>query len=599
MNGRNLLPRDPPARRGLLLALLGLSALVLLAAGPHGGRRIESRPKRTSAGRQRRGGTFTAPATALAGLVILALAFFPLASGLWAEQISVGGHIRTGSWAQGTSLEITRLTAEAFLPPDGAEQAQEAEEAPAQQPIGTVTQDPAGTTGQGQAVTGSDQAGEPAGQQGTSTMTQPSETAVQPLAEILAQDEAAGQVNPAGEAAETSGEGAPEEAGPAEPPPAVETPGGEPDLIAAGPPPAEPQPVQSPDPAGVLVKPEPPAAGTGPEEENQGASEQPDVEQPVGQPQALAYTLRGQVCVRDAGEEMTQDLAVVLSVQFKDPGEKFQILKSQPLDLATWPVLQPGEEHCFDYELGFSASPSEGKAWRLAALATITNHAGWMPGDPHCPGTMPCPFGPEEKVGFALPVPRVQVTEAATPSETPTLEGSLTPTVVGKAKAATPSVDALSAVQPSATPNLRPSAPPDPAATAEVSPTLVATPPQAQTPVARTPGPVKPPTVSPPVTATPPPPATLTPTPAPTFTPTPTAAEPTPTATSGDPSPQPTATEPSPEPTMTGPPPQPTATAEPTESPTVEPSESPTETTEPSQPAPSEAPAEPSATPES
>lgn len=597
MNGRNLSPGDPPARRCLLLALLGLGTLALLAARPSAGRRSGRRPKKPSARRPRREGAFTGPATALAGLVILALTFFPIASGLWAEQISIGGHVSTGSWAQGTSLEITRLTAEAFLSSDKEADArqrtepsgQQPGENDAQQPVGTVTQDPVDTTAQAGAGADSEQPGVPAGQQGIEPLAQPPETTVRELAETAMQEEPGGGVDSNGQAPQASGEGAPQEPGPQEPPAAVETPAEEADLVAGGPLLAEPQPVQSPGPEDGTVTAEPPAAETGPEEENQGASEKPQVQQPPAQPQTLSYTLRGQVCVKDGGEEATEGLAVVLSIQFKNPGEKFGTLESQPLDLAAWPVLQPGEEHCFDYELGFSASPSEGKAWRLAASATITNHAGWMPGDPHCPGTGPCPFGPEEKVGFALPVPPMRVTETAVPSETPTLEGSASPTAARKTKTTKPSADALSALQPSDTPSVQPSAPPDPLATVEISPTLVATPPQEQTFVPSAPGPTWPPVVTAPVTATPPP-ATLTPTPAPSFTPTPTAAEPTPTATSAEPSPQPTPTEPSPEPT---------STAEPTEPPTTEPSESPTETPAPSQPEPSEAPAEPTSVPES
>jgi hypothetical protein len=39
----------------------------------------------------------------------------------------------------------------------------------------------------------------------------------------------------------------------------------------------------------------------------------------------------------------------------------------------------------------------------LAARVTITNHAGWLPGGPLCPGPAACAFGPEPRADFDLP----------------------------------------------------------------------------------------------------------------------------------------------------------------------------------------------------
>jgi hypothetical protein len=48
-------------------------------------------------------------------------------------------------------------------------------------------------------------------------------------------------------------------------------------------------------------------------------------------------------------------------------------------------------------------SPVAGATYRNAAQVTITNHAGWLPGGKNCPGSAPCPFGPNPKADFSLP----------------------------------------------------------------------------------------------------------------------------------------------------------------------------------------------------
>lgn len=113
------------------------------------------------------------------------------------------------------------------------------------------------------------------------------------------------------------------------------------------------------------------------------------------------FGARGQVCVANVGDTPTEDLAILDVVQIKIGSTKFADYAAVPLDLSVHPVLSPGESYCYPYEIEFL--PVEKAKYRNLARVTITNHAGWLPGDPHCPGTDPCPFGPEPVAGFKLP----------------------------------------------------------------------------------------------------------------------------------------------------------------------------------------------------
>ncbi len=146
------------------------------------------------------------------------------------------------------------------------------------------------------------------------------------------------------------------------------------------------------------------------------------------------FGARGQVCVANIGDHPTENLAILDVVQIKIGSTKFADYAAAPLDLSPHPVLAPGESFCYPYEIEFL--PVEKAKYRNLARVTITNHAGWLPGGPHCPGPDPCPFGPEPKISFELPLSpdegdeNIRQDPGSPPSilPTPTLAPSPSPT---------------------------------------------------------------------------------------------------------------------------------------------------------------------------
>ncbi|MBI3537144.1 MAG: hypothetical protein HY070_06275, partial [Chloroflexi bacterium] len=108
----------------------------------------------------------------------------------------------------------------------------------------------------------------------------------------------------------------------------------------------------------------------------------------------------GQICVTNGGNFATQDLQIVDEVQF-NTGNQFQTLTTSQVNLAAKPILAAGETFCYPYSITFN--PVTGAAYRNVAHVTITNHAGWQPGNQNCPGPALCPFGPDPKTDFTLP----------------------------------------------------------------------------------------------------------------------------------------------------------------------------------------------------
>lgn len=100
--------------------------------------------------------------------------------------------------------------------------------------------------------------------------------------------------------------------------------------------------------------------------------------------------VRGEVCVTNGGEVATENLAIEDVVQVKTKGP-FTDYETQSVDVSPRPVLEPGENHCYPYEVTFE--PVEGAKYRNLARVTITNHSGYL-GEP---------FGPEVKADFSLP----------------------------------------------------------------------------------------------------------------------------------------------------------------------------------------------------
>jgi hypothetical protein len=81
---------------------------------------------------------------------------------------------------------------------------------------------------------------------------------------------------------------------------------------------------------------------------------------------------------------------IVAAVQQKEEEGQFEDLISIPVDLGDYAVLEPGDEHCYFYEV--TLSPIDGGKYRVVARITITNHSGNL-GEG---------FGPEPKADFSV-----------------------------------------------------------------------------------------------------------------------------------------------------------------------------------------------------
>jgi len=154
-------------------------------------------------------------------------------------------------------------------------------------------------------------------------------------------------------------------------------------------------------------------------------------------PGPLLVRVVGEVCVANIGQRATEGLLVVDQIQYKTGSGEFQDLVGAAQVIAPASPIEPGRNACYPYEIRFT--PVEGTQYRNVARVTITNHSGWLPGDQNCPGTNPCPFGPEPKADFTLPVPAAPLEPApglTTPE--PTSEPASTESPTPEATAQTP-----------------------------------------------------------------------------------------------------------------------------------------------------------------
>lgn len=113
------------------------------------------------------------------------------------------------------------------------------------------------------------------------------------------------------------------------------------------------------------------------------------------------FGVRGEICVTNEGDFPTENLTILDMVQFKIGAGDYVDYMSTLVDVSAFPILAPGESHCYPYEIEFT--PVEGARYRNLARVTITNHSGWLPGGENCSGPDPCPYGPQPKAGFRLP----------------------------------------------------------------------------------------------------------------------------------------------------------------------------------------------------
>ncbi len=103
-----------------------------------------------------------------------------------------------------------------------------------------------------------------------------------------------------------------------------------------------------------------------------------------------AAYIAGQVCITNGGAVATGGLTSVINVT-KPPSAT--VVASTPLDTSGHPVLAPGESRCYGYEVAVPSPPEAGKAYKVSADTSITNHSGHL-------GT---PFGPNTSASFGWP----------------------------------------------------------------------------------------------------------------------------------------------------------------------------------------------------
>ena len=119
--------------------------------------------------------------------------------------------------------------------------------------------------------------------------------------------------------------------------------------------------------------------------------------------------VRGEICVTNDGGVPTEGLAIADTVLYQDGGGPYQPLAGAtnvPVDVSANPVLDPGESHCYPYEIEFTPVP--GASYKNSAQVTITNHSGSL-------GT---PKGPSPDAGFSLPSSPTEIDETASLSDT-------------------------------------------------------------------------------------------------------------------------------------------------------------------------------------
>ncbi|MEW6651488.1 MAG: hypothetical protein AB1453_15035, partial [Chloroflexota bacterium] len=134
----------------------------------------------------------------------------------------------------------------------------------------------------------------------------------------------------------------------------------------------------------------------------------------------------GEICVRNGGDVATAGLTLFDQIEIKPRRADWQPLPGANLLIVAEQQLPPGEVACFEYEIELPYLPET--IYRNAALVTILNHSGWLPGGNHCPGEQPCPYGPRPRAdielpplppGASLPEPPGAALIPPTPSPTP------------------------------------------------------------------------------------------------------------------------------------------------------------------------------------
>lgn len=136
------------------------------------------------------------------------------------------------------------------------------------------------------------------------------------------------------------------------------------------------------------------------------------------------YGVRGKICITNVGSHPTNNLTITNIIQIKTRDEDFKKYISDPLDISNKSVLTPGESYCYPYKISIEPPQDQDIAYLKLSTIRIDNYDGWLPGHENCPGPTPCPFGPDIKTAFELPVPVYTPTLTGTPVPV----GTMTPT---------------------------------------------------------------------------------------------------------------------------------------------------------------------------
>jgi hypothetical protein len=172
----------------------------------------------------------------------------------------------------------------------------------------------------------------------------------------------------------------------------------------------EPAPTRTPEPTPLSA-----ATATGTAEPAPTETAMPASPEPAGAHLEAALTalgwadpaapaphgVRGEVCLANTGAQPAEGLVVTARVQFMVTGDAaVDLLDARQVVDAAGP-LPPAARQCYPVDIPFTPLPDA--RYRLAVQATITNHAGWLPGGANCAGPALCSFGPELTADFELP----------------------------------------------------------------------------------------------------------------------------------------------------------------------------------------------------
>jgi hypothetical protein len=116
-----------------------------------------------------------------------------------------------------------------------------------------------------------------------------------------------------------------------------------------------------------------------------------------------AVGVHGQICVTDSGNSPTENLSIVNTVQAYSGSTTRSF--SSTVDLSQNPIIAPGDTYCYPFELTIKADSEQEALFQMTTAITITNHTSMVDDRKYCPGTKPCPYGPEITSDISLPAP--------------------------------------------------------------------------------------------------------------------------------------------------------------------------------------------------